>query len=107
MKQLATIYKKRDYNTILAAGTKFFVLGSITLFALYLYCVGAVTFSVVHRRNTEENLKTISSNISQGELTYLAAEKMMTRNYALAQGLVAPAHITYTAPKNDLAFGKR
>jgi hypothetical protein len=104
MKTLVTIYKKRDYNTILRAGAKFFGLGSIVLFAVYLYCVGAVTFSVVHRRNMEEDLKALSSDISRGELTYLTAEKTLTRTYALAQGFVAPAQVTYTAPKTDLAI---
>jgi hypothetical protein len=107
MKQLATIYKKRDYNTILAAGAKFFALGSVALFALYLYFVGAITFSVVHRRNMEETIRMAASNISQEERTYLSAEKTMSRDYALAQGLVAPAHITYTAPKSSVAFASR
>lgn len=104
MTNTTTFYHINDYNAVIRRGIRFFAIGSVVLFAIYLYFVGAVTFSVVHRRNMEENLKTMTSAVSGDELAYLTKEKNLTRDYALAHGMVSPAHVTFTTPKNAFAW---
>lgn len=104
MTTTTTFYHINDYNTVIRRGIRFFAIGSAVLFACYLYFVGAVTFSVVHRRNMEEEVKTMTSAVSADELSYLTKEKNLTRDYALAQGMVPPAHVTFTTPKNAFAW---
>ena len=93
-----------DYEVILKKGIRFFLGASAVLFALYLYCVGAVTFTVLHRRTTEEAVKTSLSSISQDELSYLQKQKTLTKDYAYTQGFVDPAVVAFTSTKTAVAF---
>jgi len=101
---IAKLTDRYDYVTIMRGGTRFFFIGSIVLFLMYLYFVGAVTFTVVQRRNMEEGLKTLSSDVSKEELRYLSAEKGLTKDVALNRGFVEPSKLTFTGPKNAVAW---
>lgn len=96
--------KAADYKTILKSGTRFFFIGSGVLFIGYLYFVGAVTFTVLHRRGLEQDLKLMTSDISRQELSFLDTQKTLTKEYAYSLGLVDPAHVSFTTPKRAVAL---
>lgn len=93
-----------DYKKILRSGTQFFLISSGILFLSYMYCVGAVTFTVLHRRSLEQELKLMTSDISRQELSFLNTQKTLTKEYAYSLGLVLPTHVAFTAPKRAVAF---
>ena len=58
------IYTRRTIFRIL--------LGSLlSLFIVYIYMIGSITFNVVARKSLENTARSLGSDISQLELTYL------------------------------------
>lgn len=93
-----------DYKVILQKGSRFFFISSGVLFLAYLYCVGAVTFTVLHRRSLEQDLKLMTSDISHQELSFLDAQKSLTKEYAYAHGFVDPSSIAFSSVKRAVAL---
>lgn len=73
------------------------------LFGLYLYFVGAITFSVIERQALEEATKTLASDISTQELRYFEKEKELTKSFGYSLGLVDAPTISFTAQHRSFA----
>lgn len=67
---------------------RFLLSGIIILCILYVYFIGSITFNILARKSLESNSRTLGSNVSQLELTYLANSSKIDRNYALSKGFV-------------------
>jgi len=67
---------------------KILVVGLITLSIMYVYFIGSITFNVLARKSLENTVRTLSTNISQLELTYLNNLNEIDKNYAIAKGFV-------------------
>lgn len=93
-----------EYALLLRRATKYCFIGTGVLFACYLYFVGAITFSVVERQGLEESTKTLLSDISMQELTYMQAEKALTKDAAYAMGLVDASSLSFTAKQRAFAW---
>ncbi len=93
-----------EYATLLRRANKYlFVLAGIS-FACYLYFVGAITFSVIERQGLEQSNKTLLSDISMQELTYLQEEKLLTKEVAYASGLVDAPALSFTTRQSAFAW---
>ncbi len=93
-----------EYGLLLKRLTTYCFIGAGVLFACYIYVVGAVTFSVVERKGLEESTKTLLSDISGQELSYLAQEKKMTKDLAYSQGFVDAPSLAFTTQKRAFAW---
>jgi cell division protein FtsB len=66
-----------------------FLLGSfVILFVFYAYFIGSITFNVLARKTLENTTRSLSSNISKLELTYLDKINQINKDYALSKGFV-------------------
>lgn len=74
------------------------------VFASYLYFVGAITFSVIERQGLEQHVRELLSDISAQELRYLAIDRSLTRESAIALGLVESNHLTFSARNSNVAI---
>lgn len=74
------------------------------LFALYLYFVGAITFSIITQKQLTQQNKVLVSAMSKQELQYLANDKKLTREYAVSQGFVHPDTIAFVPQARAFAF---
>lgn len=79
-------------------------IGVSVLFALYVYLVGALTFSVITQKNIQQQVKNTTSEMSRVELAYLAQEKSLTKEYAKSIGFVENPTIAYTDSTHGLAL---
>ena len=62
-------------NTNQSKITKFLIISNVTLFAAYLFFVGATTVEVVSRKNTEEGVRTLQSSRASLEEVYNESAK--------------------------------
>lgn len=67
---------------------RFLLGGLIALFITYLYLVGSTTFNILARKTLENTVRTLGSQVSQLELTYLNKTAEIDKNYALSKGFV-------------------
>ena len=74
------------------------------LFVIYLYLVGALTFSVIEQKNVEQNLKKTTSAMGTVELSYLGQERGLTKEYAHSLGFVDYSQVAYTDMTHGLAI---
>jgi hypothetical protein len=66
-----------------------FLLGSfVIVFIFYAYFIGSITFNVLARKTLENTTRSLSSNISKLELTYLDKINQINKDYALSKGFV-------------------
>ena len=79
-------------------------IGIGVLFALYVYFVGAITFSVIAERDLSVKHKMLVSETSAQEFTYLAQQRNLTKAYGLANGYSAPIAVSYAAPERAFAW---
>ncbi len=93
-----------DLNTSLRAITKYAWLSAGALFALYLYFVGAITFSVISQEKFAQGIKSTVSEMSKEELQYLNAQRSLTEDAAYLQGFVSAGPISYTVPATAFAW---
>jgi len=63
---------------------RFLLGGVIMLSIVYMYIIGSITFNILARKSLENTIRTLGSNISQLELTYLANSSEIDRNYAFS-----------------------
>ena len=65
------------------------LLGSLlSLFIVYIYIIGSITFNVIARKSLENTSRMLGSNISQLELTYLSNMNEVNKNRATSLGFV-------------------
>lgn len=93
-----------EYTLLVSRMTRYVWATSGVLFGLYLYFVGAITFSVVERQGLEESTKTLRSDISTQELHYLEKEKMLTKEFAYNMGLIDAPTISFTTQQRSFAW---
>lgn len=93
-----------DLNGSLRAVTRYAWLSAGALFVLYLYFVGAITFSVIAQESIAQDIKTAVSQMSKEELTYLNAQQTLTEEAARAHGFVSAGSISYTVPAASFAW---
>lgn len=67
---------------------KVLILALVTLFIVYMYFIGSITFNVLARKSLENKVESLSSSISQLELTYLDNLSDIDKEYAESKGFV-------------------
>jgi len=81
------------------------VLSLAVLGILYVYFIGSITFNVLARKSLENNIRVLSSNISQLELVYLNNLNQIDKDYSLEKGFVdAKNNIFAIRPINRVAI---
>lgn len=66
-----------------------FLVGSLlVLSVVYIYMIGSITFNIVARKSLENTSRTLGSNISQLELTYLNEMNDISKVKAQSLGFV-------------------
>jgi hypothetical protein len=60
----------------------------IVLSIVYIYLIGSITFNVLARKTLETTSRSLSSNISKLELTYLDSANKINKDLALSMGYV-------------------
>jgi hypothetical protein len=60
----------------------------IILGIMYIYFIGSITFNVLARKSLETTVRTLGSNISNLELTYLNNLNEIDKDYAETKGFV-------------------
>ncbi len=82
------------------------LLGSLfSLFLVYTYVIGSITFNVIARKSLENNAKILGNNISQLELTYLSNMNDVNKLRATSLGFVdASSSIFATRSINHVAI---
>lgn len=93
-----------EYAVLARRMTRYAWATSGVLFGLYLYFVGAITFSVVERQGLEESTKTLRSDISTQEFHYLEKEKTLTKEFAYNIGLIEAPTISFTTQQRAVAW---
>ena len=74
------------------------------LFAAYIYFVGAITFSIIMQKQLTQQNKVLVSAMGKQELAYLAKDKMLSKEYAIAQGLVPASSVAFVSAQRTFAF---
>ena len=64
------------------------LIGSIVLFAGYLYLIGSITFNVIARKSIENTVTSLTAHVNQLDLTYLNNVNKIDKEYALSAGFV-------------------
>lgn len=65
------------------------LLGSLlSFFIIYVYIIGSITFNVIARKSLENTEKTLGSNISNLELTYLSNMNEVNKTRAESLGFI-------------------
>lgn len=83
----------------------FLVISNVSLFASYLFFVGATTVEVVSRKNVEESTRALQSTRASLEENYNEASKMYTKDYARTLGFIEAVPMFYTTKSlNTVAY---
>jgi hypothetical protein len=77
------------------------LIGTASLFLVYIYLVGSITFNVVARKSLENNLATLTSRVNKLDLAYLDSVNKIDKDYALARGFV-DANDSIFASRGDI-----
>lgn len=60
----------------------------ITLSVVYIYLIGSITFNVLARKSLEATVRTLGSEVSELELSYLNSTNKIDKGYAISLGFV-------------------
>jgi hypothetical protein len=60
----------------------------LILSVFYIYLIGSITFNILARKTLEADVRSLASNISKLELTYLDNANKIDKNFALSSGFV-------------------
>ena len=55
---------------------------ALSSFFVYFYVVGSITFNVIERKNIENEIKNLNSELSQVELEYLTLDRQINLDLA-------------------------
>lgn len=82
------------------------LLGSLlSLFIVYIYIIGSITFNVVARKSLENTAQILGNNISNLELTYLSSVNNINKMHATTLGFVdAKSNIFATRSITNVAM---
>ncbi len=71
-------------------------------FAMYLFFVGTTIFNIVERKNTDNDNRSLSSRVSELELSYLSESNKIDLNLAYSLGFkdATGATFAYNGAKN-------
>ncbi len=84
---------------------KFLAISFIIFSISYIYMIGSITFNIVARKSLENTAKSLGSNISQLELTYLNSMNDINKSRALSLGFQdAKSSIFATRAINHVAI---
>jgi len=64
------------------------LIGTASLFVIYIYLVGSITFNVIARKSLENNLATLNSRVNKLDLAYLDGVNKIDKDFALSKGFV-------------------
>lgn len=64
------------------------LVGSVMLFAVYIYLIGSITFNVIARKSLENTAATLTNRVNQLDLSYLDSINKIDKEYAMSQGFV-------------------
>ena len=64
------------------------VVSLSSLFVVYLYLIGSITFNVIAHKTLETKLSLLSSQVDQLDLTYLNNVNKIDKKYASSLGFV-------------------
>lgn len=67
---------------------KLLIFASISLFVVYIYLVGSITFNIVARRSLENTVIALNSELNQLESDYLTNVNKIDKEYAYTKGFV-------------------
>lgn len=67
---------------------KLLIFASISLFVVYIYLVGSITFNIVARRSLENTVISLNSELNQLESEYLTNVNKIDKEYAYNKGFV-------------------
>jgi hypothetical protein len=67
---------------------KLLLFALISLFVVYIYLVGSITFNIVARRTFENVVISLNSELNQLESEYLTNISKIDRQYAYTKGFV-------------------
>lgn len=104
MAKIQQLQTYTEYALLVRRTTRSLWIASGVLFGLYLYFVGAITFSVIEQKGLEESTKILTSDMSTQELVYLEQEKQLTKEFAYSIGLVDAQAYTFTTKKQSVAL---
>jgi hypothetical protein len=77
------------------------LIGTASLFIVYIYLVGSITFNVIARKSLENTVSTLTSRVNKLDLTYLDSINKIDKEFALAKGFV-DARENIFASRNDI-----
>lgn len=64
------------------------LVGTASLFLVYIYLVGSITFNIIARKSLESTLTTLSANVNKLDLAYLSDVNKIDKDYAISKGFV-------------------
>jgi hypothetical protein len=74
------------------------------LLSLYIYFVGAITFSVMKQQSLSTDTKQLISDMSREEVEYLNAQKGLTEEYATSLGFTKDSNLAFSEAKRAFAW---
>ncbi len=89
--------KQIFYGLIIACGI---------LFAMYLYFLSTTVFSIVTRKNVENDIRAKITSIGELELKYLSFYSSVDKSLALENGLVDPREVYFVSRNTNTLFSK-
>ena len=70
------------------------------LLSLYIFFVSQTIFNIVERKNAEQEMRILSSNLSSGEVEYMALAKDIDLNLAQTLGFNESANIYFASRRS-------
>ena len=64
------------------------ISGLVLLSLVYVYLIGSITFNILARKTLATTVRTLGTEMSSLELTYLTAANKIDKNYATSIGFV-------------------
>jgi hypothetical protein len=80
---------------------KILLIGTASLFFVYIYLVGSITFNVIARKSLENTVSTLSSNVNKLDLVYLDSVNKIDKEFAFKNGFVETKENIF-ASRNDI-----
>lgn len=74
---------------------KILMFYTIFLTGTYLFFVGGIVFNIIAKKETQSEIRTLTSNISELESKYLAMTNSVNIKEAIAKGFVAGGNVNY------------
>lgn len=76
------------------------LVGTASLFLVYIYLVGSITFNVIARKSLENTLTTLNARVNQLDLAYLSDVNKIDKDYAISKGFVEAKDSIFASRNN-------